>query len=210
MTQYTVTEALVKLKLADKKISDATLNVIVGSVGTKTASFFPAGFKNSEEFKNEVKKRLDSVNGLIEFRNKLKKAVVESNAKTEVVVGTNRLSVAEAIETKKSISSRKTLLERLVLGWKTLETQTNNQNAQLETKADQYVTALFSQNASGNDEEKTNARKNFIENNIMVITTHEFMRSTIEKLKDDIDNFEANVDVALSIVNATTKISVED
>jgi hypothetical protein len=32
----------------------------------------------------------------------------------------------------------------------------------------------------------------------------------IEKLKNDIDEFESNVDVALSVVNATTSVTLSD
>lgn len=210
MANYTVTEALVKLKLATKKIQDATAYTLTGFVGTKGALIAPASFKNLDEFKNEIKKRLDSTKGLIDFRDRLKKAIVESNARTSVVVGRKTMTVAEAIETKNSIASKKQLLEKMVNDWRSLEAQVAQKNANLEARADQYVTALFQQNASANDVDKANARRNFIDNNTTVIVTHEATRDVIEKLKEEIDDFEANVDVALSVINATTKLNVED
>lgn len=210
MAVYTVTEALVKLKLATKKIDDAAAYTLTGSLATKGTNVAPAGFKNVEEFKTEVKKRLDSVTGLIEFRDRLKKAIVESNARTSVVVGSKTMTVAEAIETKQSIESRKTLLNKLVTDWQALESGANRQNATLETRADQFVTQLFGQNPSASLEEKARARQDFINNNTTVIVTHDATRNYIEKLKTDIDEFETNVDVALSVVNATTKVTIEN
>lgn len=210
MATFTVTEALVKLKLGAKKIFDATAGTITGSVSTKAANVAPGGFKTVDEFKTEIKKRFESVAGLITFRDKLKKAIVESNAKTNVVVGKKTMTVAEAIETKASVENRKLLLDKLVTEWKALERDVNQKNANLEARADQYVTQLFNQNAGATDVDKANARKSFIENNTALIVTHDSIRGSIEKLKEEIEDFETNVDVALSIVNATTKVTVED
>lgn len=210
MSEYTVTEALVKLKQATKKIEDATKYTFVGQVATKAASVAPAGFKSVDEFKQEVKRRLDSVNGLITFRDKLKKAIVESNARTNVVVGSATMSVAEAIETKHSITAKKALLVKLVTDWQALERDVNAKNSNVEARADQYVTTLFSQNPAAGEEEKSRARTQFISNNTAIIVTHDNVRNVIEGLKTDIENFEANVDVALSVVNATTKVALSD
>jgi hypothetical protein len=208
--EYTVTEALVKLKLATKKIEDATGYVLTGNVVTKGAQVAPAGFKAVDDFKNEIKARLDSVTGLVNFRDRLKKAIVESNARTEVTVGGKAMSVAEAIETKHSILAKKVLLNKLVTEWRGLETMANQKNSNLEARADQYVTQLFNQNASASDADKATARKNFVENNTAVVLTHDSVKNYIEKLKTDIDEFESNVDVALSVVNATTKVNVNE
>lgn len=210
MATFTVTEALVKLKQATKKIEDASKYAIVGLVSTRAANVAPAGFKTVNEFKTEVKARLDSVNGLIRFRDKLKAAIVTSNAKTNVVIGSATMSVAEAIETKHSILAKKVLLVKLVTDWQALERDANQKNSVLEQRADQYVTSLFNQNPSASEVEKANARSQFIQNNTAVILTNDTVRSTIEELKAEIENFETNVDVALSVVNATTKVTVPD
>lgn len=210
MAAYTVTEALVKLKLASKKIEDSIIGNLTGVLATKGATVAPAGFKSVEDYKSEVKKRLDSTNGLIEFRDKLKKAIVESNARTSVSVGRKTMTVAEAIETKHSIAAKKLLLEKMVNDWRNLETQVTQRNSNLEARADQYVTQLFQQNPSATEGDKVLARKSFIENNAAIIVTHDTIRESIERLKNDIDDFETNVDVALSVVNATTTVSVAD
>jgi hypothetical protein len=210
MAEYTVTEALVKLKLATKKIADATQYVLTGFVTSKTANVPPAGFATVDVFVNTVKQRLDSVKGLISFRDRLKKAIVESNARTNVVVGSKNMTVAEAIETKHSIDAKKALFNKVVSEWRSLETLANQKNSTLEQRADQFVTQLFSQNAGATETDKAQARKNFMDNNTSIILTHNSVKDYIERLKEEIDEFETNVDVALSVVNATTKVNVED
>ncbi len=207
-TTLTVTEALVKLKMSNKKIEDATNYCLVGFMGTSNA-VAPAGFKDVPAYKSEVKKRLDSVGGLIKYRDKLKVAIVESNAKTKVTVGSNAMSVAEAIETKTSIKDKKTVLEKLIKNWQALEREITQLNNTLETRADQYVVQCFAQNPSATVEEKSNARQGFIKNNTVLIVTDDNMKNTIESLKNEISEFEGNVDVALSVANATTNITIE-
>lgn len=209
MARYTVTEALVKLKLTIKKIDDAIAVIPLGYVGMQGSSVCPAGFKTIQEFKDEVKAKIDSAYGLIAFRDNLKKAIVKSNAETQVNIGKKTMTVAEAIETKHSIASKKTLLDKLSVTYKALESQVEAKNSSLEARADQYVTQLFQQNPSATDTDKANARKNFISNNTAIVVTHEKLKDVITKLKEDIDEFETNVDVALSICNANTFIEVE-
>ncbi len=210
MAEYTITEALVKLKLAEKKIADATAQTLTGFVAAKGSTVAPGGFKTVDDYKSEIKRRLDSVTGLITFRDKLKKALVESNAATQVVVGSKTMSVAEAIEKKSSIASRKNLVDKLSREWQAMERDAYAKNAQLEQKADTYVTQLFSQNPSANAEDKENARKAFVLNNSAYVVTSDNMKSYIEALQAEIEEFTANVDVALSVTNAKTLISVPD
>lgn len=210
MAKYTVTEGLVKLKLASKKITDATNYVVTGAVATKGANVAPGGFKNPEDFKSEVKQRLDSVAGLIAFRDKLKFAIVQSNAATRVQVGKRSLTVAEAIETKQSLTAKKALLNKMVNEWTLLERDVTNRNQNIEQRADAYVAQLFAQNTAATQAEKDAARRNFIENNTAVIVTHDSVKTAIAQMKSEIDDFEANVDVALSVVNAHTELEVPE
>ncbi len=207
--KYTVTEALVKLKLTNKKISDATGSVMVGFAAAKGSNHVPAGYKNIQEYKDEIKKRLDSVNGLVQFRDKLKKALVASNASTVVAVGSKNMTVAEAIETKSSLIFKKGLLDKLVNDMKVHEREVLTRNNNIEGRADEYVTKVF-QGVAQNESDRMESRKKFIENNTYVIFSHDDIKKTVENLKDEIDEFETNVDVALSVINAKTEVEITD
>lgn len=207
--QYTVTEALVKLKLTDKKIADATTQTLVGYVTTQGNPVVPAGFKNVDSYRNEVKSRLDSVEGLIRFRDRLKKAIVESNARTSVTVGSKLMTVAEAVEAKTSVAFKKLLLQRLVGQMLTLENQVNTLNANVESKVDSVVQQHMN-GLSSTDEERLNYRNKWLQANRATLVTHEKLRESINSLQKEIEDFESNVDVALSVVNAKTVVDVPE
>ncbi len=211
MATYTVTEALVKLKLSNKKIEEATGQVLIGYTVTGGNKTPPPGFKDQEVFKAEVKKRLDSVVGLVTFRDKLKKAVVESNARTSVVVGKKTMTVAEAVETKASLKNKKTLLHHLSTHLTNLKSRILTHNASLDAKADEYVQKTFGASvASVPEADRVACRENFLKNNVASLVTYDGLETYAEALREEIEDFETNVDVALSVVNAKTEIHVPD
>lgn len=211
MATYTVTEALAKLKLTNKKIENATSQVLIGYTVTGGNKTVPPGFRDQEEFKKEVKARLDSAAGLVAFRDKLKKAVVESNARTKVVVGKKEMTVAEAIETKASIKNRKALCLHLTNNLMMMKTRVATHNASLDGKADEHVSKTFGASAATVPEaDRAACREAYLKNNTAYLVTHDSLESYTDQLRDEIEDFEMNVDVALSVVNARTEIHVPD
>ncbi len=207
--ELTVTEALVKLKLADSKINDATKNVVIGFITTEGNKTIPAGFQNFDEYRKELQARLDSATGLIKHRDKLKKAVVESNARTKVLVGKKEMTVAEAIEMKTSLKYRKALLVQMESQWNDAQRRVDQTNALLDNKADEYVQKVFAGSVATESDKQT-TRRNWLEQNRMKIVTIDKMQKTIQSFKEEIQEFEANVDTALSVVNAKTLVSIAD
>ncbi len=207
-TKLTVTEGLVKLKLTQKKIADAQGRLHCGTVGTKGSRTVVAGFKDNEEYKREIKSRLDTVNGLLLYRDSLKRAIITSNANTKVKIGSREMTVAEAIEFKQSINIKKSLFELLNKNLNTLNAQLNQANANLDARADAFVTQLFNGNANATEEDRKKARENWIENNRAVAITHDSLKDTVEKLGEEIVEFEGSVNVSLSVCNAKTEIEV--
>lgn len=207
MAKFTVTEALVKLKLSDKKINDAREAGLVGYTTSRGNKAVPAGFPNVDEYKKEVKRRLDSSLGLINFRDNLRKEVINSNARTVVKVGTKEYTVAQAIELKQGLAYKKALRDKMQKQLATLDQQVNQNNASLDARADQHLVQLF-QNSTVAQTEKDSARKHYIDNNTAYVETHEDVRKAIQRLTEEIDEFESNVDVALSVVNANTFVEV--
>lgn len=207
--ELTVTEALVKLKLANKKLEDSANKVTLGYVSSKGAKTVPAGYANVDEFKKEVQSKLESVQGLMVFRDRLKKAVVESNAKTVVTVASETMSVAEAIERKQAVKFRKEYVARLEVGYNQLTSQVDKNNASLDVRADEFLVKVFGTNPVA-EQDKQSARKNFVELNTCYVVGYDGMRSHIDKMKKSIEDFESNVDSALSVVNAKTLVNILD
>lgn len=210
MATLTLTEALVKLKQTEKKITQATSQAMVGVVSV--GSNVPPGFKSQEEFKAEVKRRIDSVEGLIKFRDALKSSIVRANANTTVVVGSQTMTIAEAVERKNSIKFRKELIGHLSNQWNTLEKAVSQQNVSLENRADQFLAQLFGNREKTEDSqnERNQTRSTWISNNTVRILSHDKVKSIVEEMDREVSDFEANVDVALSVANAKTEIVVPD
>lgn len=207
--KLTVTEALVKLKLTEKKLAHVTTNLFVGLNTTRGAKALPHNFKNVDEAKAHAQAQLDSVNGLLTYRNKLKEAIVTSNANTNVTVGNVSMSVAQAIENKQSVKHKKELLTKLERDWVGLTGNAERHNAQLDRQVDDYLAKIFVGKETNSDETaRQTARKNWLEANTMLVVAPDNVKETIERLRSSLEDFESNVDVALSVVNAQTFINI--
>lgn len=206
----TIHKALAELKIMDGRIKKEIQN------GTYCAANKHSNEKISgipiEDFKKAVQGTYDKVTDLINRRKAIKKAVVLSNAKTTVKIADVEYTVAEAIEMKNhGIEFEAMLINAMNNQYEMAQAEVKRQNENnLEQRADQYVTAIY-----GQKEGKTNSadidkvRKDFLEANSYEIIDPINVPEKIEKLKNKIDNFMAEVDSALSVSNALTEITIE-
>ena len=165
-----------------------------------------------DDFKKSVRGAYDKVTDLINRRKAIKKAIVLSNAKTTVKIADVEYTVAEAIAMKNhGIEFESMLINAIEKQYHQAQAEVNRQNGNnLEERADQYVTAMY-----GQKEGKTNAadidkvRKDFLEANSYEIVDPINVQDKVEALRQKIDAFMADVDSALSVSNALTKITIE-
>ena len=204
--QLTVTNALVQLKLYEKRIVNEMGQLQLITV--VPANLNPTGFKSDEEFKKKSAAQMQSLEKLIENRDRLKAAIIKSNAVSIVDVGGKSMTVAEAIEKKSSIAHLKSLLAGLDKAFKWADDTLDAENRKLDAQADAYVKGLaFPPNTPASEINET--RNTFIKNKCPRQVYVESIKTKRDELRKDIENFEANVDVALSVSNATTIIDVE-
>ena len=128
-----------------------------------------------------------------------------------VKVGNTEMTVVEAINMKNhGISDYQLLLIKLESAYKTAVVKISNENNTLEDKAETYVVSMY-----GGKDTKTDApiikkaKEDFIESNQYDLVDGIGILNEINKLKDKIDNFYAEVDAVLSESNAVTQISIE-
>lgn len=206
MKTITVTEALRELSLYDEKIDKALQNVEFVALQKKGSTMKHEDIK---EAATRIKANYSSVKDLIENRNKIKAAVVRSNAVTMVTVGSTEMTVAEAIERKHSIGYEKKLLNKLVYQIKTAEMQVEKQNAEVQKVIDKLLSDI-----AGSDSEDITAKQQVIETTYREANEWELLdpihiKEESEKLENTIADFLANVDTALSICNAVTTITID-
>jgi Rad3-related DNA helicase len=211
--EMTLTEALAELKLYDKKIRKKLTDLRkIGIVDYKQGS--SKVLKQSglieDEFERNAQSTFDSLIALINNRKKLKAKIAETNAVTKVNIAGKEYTIVEAIERKNSLSQEKDLLRYLQANFDQIRETVESINERAEEEVDRLLEAkLSSESKNTPAEEIDKLRKLLIQNKIAEIYDPLNIKEVIETLSDDIDEFERQVDVALSIVNARTTIEID-
>jgi len=195
MEEMSITRALTTLKTLDKKIKKA-----------KNASFITYKVGNKVAKEINALENLQSVVDLITRRNKIKKAVIASNAVTTVVIGGETYTVAEAVDRKQSIEYDEMLWESLREQYiETLES-VELVNNDVERRLDKLIEASLGSDSAG--ESYDAIAKPFRERNEASIHDVIGIENKISKLENKIDDFRSDVDVVLSESNAKTTIRI--
>jgi hypothetical protein len=141
----------------------------------------------------------------------IKRAIDLSNSKTIVKINDEEMTVVEAINVKNhGIRDYQLLLIKLESAYRNSVVKINQENNTLEDKAENYVVSMY-----GGKDTKTDAsiikkaKEDFIESNSYDLVDGIGIVKEIDKLKDKIDRFSAEVDAVLSESNAITQISIE-
>lgn len=207
--KMTIHEALSELKVLGSRI-EKEINYANFVISNKHSNDKING-QTIDEYKTNVSSVYQKIRDLIRRRTAIKKAVVKSNAITEVTIGDETMTVAEAIEYKNTgidyLISLNSKLSSEYINVKNTVAR-NNGDALLE-KADDYIIRLY----SGKDKDVSasvieGAKKDYISNNTLDIIDPIGVDKEIKTLADYIDNFKSKVDSALSVSNATTTIEI--
>ena len=216
MTKETMTihKALAELKTMDdrinKAIREATYVLAVKHSAEKINGVTIA------DFKDRMKSGYQKVNDLMARRDAMKRAIVLSNATTKVKVGGAEYTVAEAIEMKNhGMEFKKTLLNNLSYAYNAALVEFNrNSGEALEKKAEAYVLSVIQSQPKDSkmtvdDDAMKSLRQTYINNNSYDMLDPINIAKVIETLDAEINEFEADVDAALSVSNALTVIEFE-
>jgi hypothetical protein len=212
--KMTVHKALAELKIIDNRINNA---IAEGSyVVANKHSNEKIGGKTINDYKEHMKASHQKVCDLIARRNAIKRAVVLSNANTKVKVGNDEFTVAEAIEMKNhGMEFKATFLRTVAYQNQVAQTELNrNSGDAIEKRAEQYVLSVIQAQPKDAkmaiDSDAMQAlRKDYIKNNTYDLIDPLNVNKIIEELTDEINEFNTEVDAALSVSNALTVIEIE-
>ena len=208
--QISITRALSELKVLqkrfDKEVSQLdVISVQHGLTLMKNSSVKP------EDFSEKAKAQLQSVEDLQKRIHLIKTKIQQSNAITVVKVGTQEMTVLEAIIKKSLIENQKSLLARLKK-----QLIMANDNFENATMSNENKIAKQLEDATKNSTVKLDLE---VEKQIKISVESLYpikmidpckLSDKIKALEDEIEEFEANVDFALSESNALTQIEVGD
>lgn len=204
-----VHQALAELKMLDKRINAAIRegNFVVPNKHSNTK----IGGIDIKEHIADVKSRYQKINDLIARRNAIKRAVVQSNAVTKVIVGNVEYTVAEAIDMKNhGMEYQLALRDRLSLEYKVAKQTADQANgSELSRRADDYIrTMVGNTDVKGMTDEVRKMREDFIKAQTTELVDPICVLGEIQVMNDEIEAFLTNVDACLSVSNATTEIEV--
>lgn len=213
MIKYSITRALNELKLLDGRINRA---ITEGAFITiQTGEKLLGGHITVEQYEANSKASIDKINALIARRNEIKSKIVASNAVTPVTFPSGKeYTVAEVIERKTSISYDKTLLSTLKYQYnralQTLERDVQSYNTNLENRIDKVLDLGKDGKKTGREVEIQEITKNFDKDNKPKLIDPVGLKKLIDKLTDEIEEFENECDFILSTSNVVTTIEVSE
>ncbi|MBB4824822.1 putative coiled-coil protein SlyX [Sporosarcina luteola] len=161
-----------------------------------------------EDYEKTIQAGFDKAVSLIERRNRLKDAIVQSNAITEVVVAGERMTVAKAIERKSSISYEEKMLSTMIAKRRMAINKLTMENESLPNRLEDYLTAILGNKEHAKKEEVELHTKSFMERNEYVLINPLQLDKRIEEWEERVSSFKAEVDAVLSESNAITTITI--
>jgi hypothetical protein len=212
--KMTIHKALAELKTMDARITKA-IHETPYVLAVKHSAEKINGM-TVDNFKDKMRSGYQKATNLIARRDAMKRAVVLSNAATKVKIGDNEYTVAEAIEMKNhGMEFKSDLLHQMNSAYTAAQNElVRNGGEALEKKAEQYVLAVIaaqpkdSKMSVDSDAMKT-LRQTYIDNNTYDLVDPMNIAKVMEKLDAEINEFNAEVDAALSCSNALTVIEFE-
>lgn len=207
--KITIHAALGELKKLDDRINKAIQNSNFIGFMKNSAEKVSGTTYNEEEFKTSVLANYQSVTDLIALRDRIKSAVTMSNATTKVTIDNIDMSVAEAIEKKSSIEYQKQLLRKMTSQYDNAVRNIAVQNERMEEELNVQITALTSKGDAKAVEKMTGFMEQYRGQHGWKDIDPLKLKDRIDTLSVSIANFETDVDVVLSISNATTHIEID-
>lgn len=204
--KMSLTRVLNEIKLLDGRISSATGKMFISaSVGNKP----PSGYESVDEVKKVIKANYDSVKDLIKRRNNLKSLLTQANAVTKLSVAGEEMTIAQAIERKRTINLERGLFTQLNRQLAAAVSDVDKHNKQVEQNIDTMLNNAFGKDKKVTEEESNAIAVPYRKQHTASLVDPLGVREEVEKLEEFITRFESEVDFTLSEVNAKTEIDVE-
>jgi hypothetical protein len=200
--QMSITQALAELKLIRKRFEKVLKDAKFTTVKTKSKQV------DIEEFNREAKASYQSFRDLVSRYNKIKAAIVISNATATVTVAGKQYSIAEAVERKRSIEVERNLLNSMRAQWNYSSNEVERHQEIQQERLDKMLLQELGKDSKTSVEVVTALTETFMKNNKAELIDPLGLATKIKELSDELDNFETNVDWVLSESNGRTIITV--
>ena len=206
MTTMTITRALTKIKTLQKSINS----------DLKTKSYI-VSVKNSEKGNNEalfdrVKANQQSIQDRFNTIVKIKARIAESNLNSVVEIAGNKVTVTEALAIKEMMFLKKEYLRSLRSQYSNAEQEVQTAEYSIERTLDSNVSNISSDTDSDQVKSHVDKLKESLEYSMGKFVTScngQEPEDYIEKVKNEIESFEEEIDFVLSEHNALASIEID-
>lgn len=205
--EMSVSRALVELKTLGARIEKLIENFL--PVDVIINNKLKTG-KTRDEFVDAVKSNYQQINDLISNRDKIKSAIVKSNANTTVFINLEQMTVAQAIEKKSSIVHEKNFLTSMRNKFVRARHMMDQNNQLAQDRLDKLLESTFSKDSSKvKSDELESVAKPFMARNEATLLDPLSLDKVLLELEEKITKFESEVDIVLSESNARTVINID-
>mgnify|MGYP000906048942 CR=1 FL=1 len=203
--KMSVTRALAELKNLDSKISNYTNLKFIDC--KKSIQEVVCGVP-IEDIEKGFQSNYDKIASTINNRDVIKRAVIASNAVTQVTIGYKTMSVAEAIDLKNTINNKVQLLNAMRKQYSQAIKNVEQYNASIEDDAEMSAQNVFGQKQKSDTTEFKKYVQDYIDRNKYELIDPIKLKDKIDSLEGEIHTFKTEVDFVLSESNARTEIEV--
>lgn len=214
MTQtktISVQKGLNELKLYGSKIDKAIEDLLVANIAQKNKLVTTVkGITDPVEFADKGQALYDSVLAMIKNRQAIKSAIILSNAVTEVVIDGNKMTVAEAIELKDSISFQQALVRKLRVDFLGANVKVDRKNEALKEQTKKTIEQIMGKDKENPTPELlASIEAQEEKDKFFIVEGVKNLSETIDLSSDRIANFLSEVDFVLTESNVKTDITFE-
>ena len=204
--EFTLTRALVELKLYDSKIEKAIkeLKPVSYAINKIVVDYR----QTKEEFLDNYKAQMQSVSDLRKNKTTLKNALMKANAETIVKIGEKEYTILEALNRKNDIRTEQLLISQLKNHLNNAIARTENIKNDIEANIERTINSRSSSSGNQSKDYVQTIRDSY-KDQMPELVNADVIEKLITEKEAEITEFIAEVDFALSEINAITKIKVQ-
>jgi hypothetical protein len=163
---------------------------------------------DADKFSAQAKGSFQSFGDLLKLYNKMKAAIVVSNATTTVNIAGKVYSVAEAVERKRSIEFEKHLLNRMKFQYIGVMKAYEAHQVSEQARVERLLSVELGKDSKTSPETIRILSESFLAENKAEIVDPLHLESLIKTMNEEIEVFETTVDYTLSESNGRTMITI--
>ena len=203
-SKQSITRSLVELKTLDGRIR----RILDGGVFMTYKTKYKNTRYAEEDFKQTATSDFQSANDLMARRDKIKNAIVLSNATTLVEIAGTKMTVSQAIEFKNTIAYKSEMLALLKKQRQMVVVEVDAHRQRVQTKVDDNVKIICGKDGKPDAFIIKTVTDGIMAGDPIDVYDPLNLDKVIKQMETEIEDFRANVDFVLSESNATTLIEV--